>query len=218
MELIKSVSDNQQEIIKNIINLHIPSKKIECDPTYSKGIFYKNGIIEEPLLKFDLNPQSDNVVKSDCRTLPIDDNSLNSLMFDPPFVCSSGPSLTQNTNNKSLIISKRFSSFNSEKELWEFYSESLKEFYRVLNKNGVLIFKCQDIVYHNTNFLSHIFITNEAVKIGFYPKDLFILTSKSRIISGKVKNQEHARKFHSYFLVFVKKQTKVDYFGCNICK
>jgi hypothetical protein len=28
---------------------------------------------------------------------------------------------------------------------------------------------------------------------------------------GQVKNQQHARKFHSYFWVFEKKKSKLDY-------
>jgi hypothetical protein len=46
---------------------------------------------------------------------------------------------------------------------------------------------------------------NEAEKNGFYTKDLFILVAKTRMIGHNHKIQKHARKFHSYFLVFVKK-------------
>ena len=40
--MIKSISFNQDEIIENIIHSYIPNGIIECDPTYSKGNFYKN--------------------------------------------------------------------------------------------------------------------------------------------------------------------------------
>jgi hypothetical protein len=39
--LISSISYDQGEIINNILRLHVPSYKIDCDPTYSKGNFYK---------------------------------------------------------------------------------------------------------------------------------------------------------------------------------
>ena len=53
--------------------------------------------------------------------------------------------------------------------------------------------------------MSHVFIMNEAVKLGFYPKDLFILLAKNRLVADwQVKNQKNARKFHSYFWVFEK--------------
>ena len=51
----------------------------------------------------------------------------------------------------------------------------------------------------------------QAYNIGFYPKDLFILNVNNRIISGKHKNQLHCRKFHSYFWIFEKRKSKVNY-------
>jgi len=37
--------------------------------------------------------------------------------------------------------------FESFKELQEMYSSSLKEFYRILKQNGIVIFKCQDCFF-----------------------------------------------------------------------
>ena len=60
--------------------------------------------------------------------------------------------------------------------------------------------------------MSHVFIMNEAVKIGFYPKDLFILLAKNRVVADwQVKNQKNARKFHSYFWVFQKAIKNIEY-------
>lgn len=52
---------------------------------------------------------------------------------------------------------------------------------------------------------------NYAVKLGLYPKDLFILLSKRRPIQHNLKNQNHARKFHSYFWVFGKQKRAIGY-------
>jgi hypothetical protein len=71
----------------------------------------------------------------------------------------------------------------------------------------VLIFKCQDKVSGGKQYFSHCFIKEEAEKIGFYPKDLFILLAKNRIMADwQVENQKNARKFHSYFWVFEKSE------------
>ena len=79
------------------------------------------------------------------------------------------------------------------------------------DKNGILIFKCQDKVSSGKQYLSHIFIINEAVELGFYPKDLFVLIAKTRLVADWQKNQKHSRKFHSYFLVFEKNNKKIKY-------
>lgn len=207
--MIKTISYNQTDIIKNIIDLHIDSGIIDCDPTYSTGVFYKKNNIPTPELKFDLYPQIDGVVKANSEDLPLDDNSLNSIIFDPPFIVSKGPSLKKNKKG-SNIISKRFSSYESIPLLWDYYTKSLKEFYRVLNDNGILIFKCQDTVSGGKNYFSHVYVMNESLKYGFYPKDLFVLLAKNRLI-GKMNKQYHARKYHCYFWVFQKKKVNMPY-------
>lgn len=60
--------------------------------------------------------------------------------------------------------------------------------------------------------MSHVFIINEAEKLGYYCKDMFILLAKNRIVADwQLKNQKNARKFHSYFLVFEKSNKKIKY-------
>lgn len=131
-------------------------------------------------------------------------------MFDPPFLATSGKSLKEdNDNNK---INKRFGVFPSEPELHQFYIDVLKETYRILTDNGILIFKCQDKVSSGKQYMSHCFIWQEAIKIGYYPKDLFVLLAKNRIVADwQLKNQKNARKFHSYFWVFLKNNKKIKY-------
>ncbi len=63
-----------------------------------------------------------------------------------------------------------------------------------------------------TQYLSHVFIANEAVKAGFYPRDLFVLLAKNRLTADwQAKNQTHSRKYHCYFYVFEKDGRKVRY-------
>ena len=49
--IVKSVSADQTEIIRNILRLHVPGGKIDCDPTYSRGAFYDGTGIETPGLR-----------------------------------------------------------------------------------------------------------------------------------------------------------------------
>lgn len=209
MHLIKSISYSQSEIIKDILKLHVPSGKIDLDATYSRGLFYKDTGITKPKYRYDILPQNDAEI-CDCRNLPLEDNSINCIIFDPPFLATSGKSLTK--TDKSNIINKRFGVYPNEKELHKFYVDSLKESYRVLRKDGILIFKCQDKISSGKQYMSHCFIYNSAIDVGYYPKDLFILLAKSRLVADwQCKNQKNARKFHSYFWVFQKCDKKTEY-------
>jgi hypothetical protein len=47
-------------------------------------------------------------------------------------------------------------------------------------------------------------IINEYEAMGFYTKDLFVVVRPNKPAVSRLIKQEHARKNHSYFLVFVK--------------
>lgn len=198
--IVKSVSDNQHKILLDIISLYCPDG-FDCDPTYSKGVFYRDGV-PQPKYKSDLSPELDDVMPCDCRELPYPDNFLNSIVFDPPFVGGS------RKDGKPGIIKERFSYFPSIPKLWEFYNQCLVEFRRVVSPNGILVFKCQDSVESGKQYISHIAVFNQATRLGFYAEDLFILTANNRILSPNQLIQSHARKYHSYFWVFRKTEGK----------
>jgi len=204
--LTMSIGNNDFSIIKSILKLHVPQGFIDLDPTYSKGNFYKH--LPEPKLKYDISPQTDDTLQSCVTELPIKTNSLNCIIFDPPFLATSGPSLKKTEGN---LMAKRFGVFKNEKVLHLFYLEALKKLYTLLKQGGILIFKCQDKVSSSKNYFSHVIIMQQALKIGFYPKDLFILLASSRMAANWQRNQQHARKFHSYYWVFEKCKSKIDY-------
>jgi len=204
--IISSISFDEQEIIGNILYLHAGGSGIDCDPTYSIGNFYKHGITQ-PRYKFDRFPVLPDVVCASSLHLPLGDESCRVIMFDPPFLM--GGETFKETKDGSCIIAKRFMQFKNFDELREMYSGSLKEFYRILKKDGIVVFKCQDSVSGGKQYLTHYWIINEAIKIGYYPKDMFILLSKNRMTDNR--KQQHARKFHCYYLVFQKTKNKINY-------
>ena len=153
------------------------------------------------------------VIEATSDKLPLRDQSIKVVMFDPPFVITGD---TYGEAKEGSIIAKRFTGFKDWIELKSMYSGSLKEFYRILMGGGIVIFKCQDIVSAALNKFSHCWVMYEALKYGFYPKDLFVLLAKNRLTDNRV--QQHARKFHSYFWVFKKEKCKVDYDGLRCAK
>jgi DNA modification methylase len=86
----------------------------------------------------------------------------------------------------------------------DLYYKAGEEAFRVLKENGVMIVKCQDEVSANRQWLTHVEIINHYEKLGFYTKDLFVIVRQNRAVIARLKKQVHARKNHSYFLVFIK--------------
>lgn len=208
-DLIRSISYDQGEILRNILHLHVPGGKIDCDPTFSKGNFYRGTGIEEPLLRFDLEPQIEGVACADARSLPLANSSLSCMILDPPFLATTGKSLTEGNGNR---INRRFGVYPDEKSLHRCYADMIREAYRILKPDGILIFKCQDKVSSGKQYFTHVFVMNTAVEAGFYPKDLFILLAKNRLVADwQAQNQKTARKYHSYTWVFQKDDKRIDY-------
>jgi hypothetical protein len=86
----------------------------------------------------------------------------------------------------------------------DLYFKAGREAHRVLREDGILIVKCQDEVSANQQRLTHVEIINEFAGFGFYAKDLFVVVRTNKPGVSRMLTQEHARKNHSYFIVFVK--------------
>jgi len=206
--MARSISYDEDELLNWILKLHCITS-IELDPTYSIGKFYRKSI-PEPIYKFDINPTIEGVEHANAENLPLQDDTINTMIFDPPFLATKGKSLS--IVDSSNIINKRFGVYPTEKELFNFYINALKEFHRILKLNGILIFKCQDKISSGKQYFSHAFIMYHAQNMGYYVKDMFILLAKNRIVANwQLKNQKNARKFHSYYLVLQKSTKCVKY-------
>ena len=198
--LIRSISYDQDELLKWILQLYVHDGRFDADPTYSKGGFYRH--LPKPVHCMDIQPLYPHVTQADCRNLPFADGELRSMMLDLPFLATTGKSLSTSHGN---IINRRFTVCPSEKELAKLYRDALKEAYRVLCKDGVVVFKCQDKVSSGRQYMMHCLVYNWAMELGFTDEDLFILLAKSRLVANWQRNQKHARKYHSYFWVFRKR-------------
>jgi hypothetical protein len=206
---VKSVYTSNYDAIKASCFLY-GIERFDLDCTYSKGVIFGR-IYHHLVNKSDIYPVNDTVVEASSENLPFEDGSMKSIMFDPPFVIA-GKSYKDNKEGSS-IIAKRFEGYETYNHLKNHYYNTLKELYRVCEKGGYVVFKCQDTVSGGKNHFSHVMVMNMAQELGFYPRDLFILTSNVRINSFGTKwtKQEHASKYHSYFWVFEKVKPRVKY-------
>lgn len=212
---VRSVYNSNYEVISNIMSLY-KIDQFDLDCTYSRGLFWKN--LPEPKIKTDLVPVTDDTVQADSEHLPFEDNSIKTIMCDLPFVIC-GKQYKSNKEGSS-VIAKRFEGYATYNDLKRNYYNTLMELYRVCDKDGFVVFKCQDTVSGGINYFTHVMVLNMALELGFYPRDLFVLVAKMRINSfgGKWNKQEHARKFHSFYWVFEKKISKKDFNFYNVSK
>lgn len=222
-KVIKSTGYNQHHIINDMIYMHNNNQPIDVDITYSAGKFYGNFkdnygnsiTIEKPKFCFDIEPQFDFVEKIEpWGKIPLEDNSVNSIIIDLPFVCSPRNSKSVIENKKgSNIIFKRFASYYPIGELYASYSHWLSEAYRILKNGGKCFFKCQNTISGSKFYCTEEYSWLIAQELGFYVVDRFTVLAKARLISGKIQKQQHARNFSSVFWIFEKngKFKPIDY-------
>ena len=197
-DLIRSVSYSQHEILGWIQNLY-GIRRFDLDCTYNRGRFYRHGI-QVPRFKMDLRPMARDVIPADATAMPFKSESLKSIIFDPPFFPGGG---------KDADIRYKYSAMDSLDHMWSTYRQAIRESWRVLSPQGYLVFKCQDFIHGRQQFLIHTDIIQYARSINFYPRDLFVCLATHVPIAWNHNSQHHARKFHSYFIVFQKKVRRV---------
>lgn len=212
--IIKNVSYDQTEILHNIgVLYNNGSDQFDADMTASSLGFYGKGrgysyCIPEPKILMDVCPTRQDIIKIDkWGALPLENESIHSLVIDLPFVISpqNAPSAVSNKEGASLIY-KRFSAYYPVDNLYLSYYHWLSEASRVLDENGICIFKCQSMISGGIRHNAEEFSFMAAQRLGLKMVDKFTLIAKARLISpGKYKSgQQHSRSYTSMFLVFVK--------------
>lgn len=206
--VVSSHHGDNSGIFPDILKLHVPVGATVADLTYGRGVFWKNVDLDNyKLLKSDLK------IGMDWNDLPYEDDSIDAIVFDPPYM----EGLYRKTK-KSLAGSGTHQSFQdaysngdvrSEKKVRKYHDAVLEaylsvipEVKRLLRPSGAFIVKCQDEVSANRQKLTHIELIWAFEKHGFYCKDLFIVVRRNAPVVSRLIKQVHARKNHSYFLVF----------------
>lgn len=201
-------------VFKDILRLFIPEGSTVADVTWGRGTFWKQ--VPDGAYKV---LATDIQTGIDCRALPYGDGSLDALVLDPPYM----EGLFRRKQNhmagtgSHAAFRDRYSNGQATEHVegepkyhdavLDLYFKAGEEAKRVLRNYGVFIVKCQDEVSANRQRLTHVELINKWEN-DFYCKDLFVVTRNNRPGIARLVRQEHARKSHSYFLVFIKRNPK----------
>lgn len=193
---------SNDELFPQVLSLYVPKNSVIADITYGNGVFWKRVNRDDYVVR-----ATDIKTGIDCRKLPYEDSSMDCVVFDPPYMHTPGGTAHQNHQNFELYYHNNGTENPTVKyheAVLDLYYKGAGEAYRVLKPNGVLIVKCQDEVCANKQRLTHVEIVNELQSKGYFVEDLFVLVRMNRPGVSRILKQNHARKNHSYFLVFRK--------------
>ena len=208
--VVSAYVGNNADIFPNVLQLHVPQGSKIADVTFGKGVFWR----KIDTNNYDFHP-SDIADGIDCRNLPYENESFDCIVFDPPYMegfFRDGNSTKAGAGTHNAFRDHYSNGNEAPKNgggkwhaaVFELYEEGGREAHRVLRDNGVFIVKCQDEVSANRQNLTHVEIINAYAEMGFFCKDLFIVVRPNKPGMSRLLKQVHARKNHSYFLVFVK--------------
>lgn len=209
--VLSSHTGTNAPLFKQILDLFVPPGSVVADVTWGKGAFWT----DVPQGRYEVRG-TDIQMGVDCRNLPYGDGEIDALVLDPPYM--EGLFRKDTTHMAGAgshgAFRERYSDSQATAEVegapkWhdavlDLYFKAAIEAQRVLRNYGLFIVKCQDEVSANRQRLTHVELINEWEK-DFYCKDLYVVTRPNKPGIVRVLKQEHARKNHSYFLVFVKR-------------
>ena len=198
------------DVFPYILSLYVAPGSTVADVTYGRGVFWR----KVPEEAFHLLP-TDLSTGTDCRHLSYEDGSIDCVVFDPPYMHTPGG--TAHVNHQNYEGYYKNNKANSDKKYHEavldLYFTAAHEARRVLRRGGLYIVKCQDEVCANQQRLTHVEIINELARHGFVAEDLFVVVRTGKPGVSRLLKQVHARKNHSYFLVFLKRDGKKRWTG-----
>jgi len=193
----RSCNQNQTTIIKSIISLHNEGRPFALDPCFNRGVMYGSGVGSAPLpdkrmdIDWSICMEDSRIEVGDFLDMPFSDSSFHSIIADPPFI----------VGKDNAVMSQRYGHYESIDDLQLNLDGLVKECRRVIERGGLLVLKCQDIILNRRKYFVSQFLINTANKYGFNLIDEYIKTNKSR--PTQMAGKAHAcRSYHSKFLVF----------------
>lgn len=194
-----SVSDNQTDILKVILAIHLPKRmRFQCDLTAWKLGFYKEGL-QKPKqcyekYAFMLN---NNEVK-DLADFDTDwhDGTFENIVIDLP--CS----VEMPSTKSRFDVSTHFSSLG---ELLEEHEKMLRLAHRKIQTKGILVYKVMDFTFQNAPYWLSDEVLRMAKEIGFELVDkLIYIDPKHSKIDRRRTRFTASVPAHAYFFVFKK--------------
>jgi hypothetical protein len=206
--IFSAITGQNSELFPDVLSLYVPAGSTVADVTYGKGAFWKSIPLNRyTVLKSDLDPKVKGVDQADSRKLPYPDAQLDCAVFDPPYMHTPGGTAHDGHQNFENYYKNNGGNTTEKKyheAVLDLYFESAKEAFRVLRRNGIYIVKCQDEVCACKQRLTHVEIINRLSLMSFVVEDIFVLVRGNKPGVSRIVRQRHARKNHSYFLVFRK--------------
>jgi hypothetical protein len=194
------------ELLEKMLDFY-PRKRPELilDATVNKARFWQGST--RPIIGMDIDSKHAPDVVADHARMPFANQTFDVVVYDPPHVPNQGEDQQKDFNTRFGLVLK--SGVKSGYNFSHLFPPFLREAYRVLKREGILLCKIADYVHNHRYQWAHIELINAGVAAGFTACDCIIKIRKGPIMDPKWKKAHHARRHHCYWIV-LRKSTKCE--------
>jgi hypothetical protein len=186
---------SNEEMFARILDLYGRPGMTIADVTYGKGVFWKLVATADYHLL-----TTDATMGVDARALPYDADSLDMLVFDPPYRYVERRTVNGHTHEQYQLESLRLEQRPGIDGVLDLYRDGIREAGRVVKHGGFIIVKCQDTAGDGKQTWMHDHVMGYCEASGFTPVDLAVVVIASPPPT-RWKIQRTLKKAHSYFIV-----------------
>ena len=189
------------ELLERLLQFY-PRKKPRkiLDATVNGGRFWRNS--KRRVIGMDIDRRHRPHVVADNTAMPLRDGSMDVIVYDPPHIPNQGKDNKKDFSTRFGLVVR--SSKENQYTFTHTFPPFLREAYRVLKDEGILLAKTTDYVHQHRYQWAHIDLVIAAREVGFTSCDCIIKIRKGSIIDPKWKKAHHSRRQHCYWLVFRK--------------
>jgi len=189
------------ELLERMLCLY-PRKRPRriLDATINGGRFWRGS--SRPIIGIDIDGRHRPAILADNTAMPFGDNWFEVVVYDPPHIPDQGKDRTKDFNIR-FGLGQRASKENGY-TFAHLYPPFLREAFRILKPEGILLAKITDYVHDHEYKWAHVDFILAAQEAGFQPCDCIVKVRKGPIIDPKWKVAHHSRRQHCYWLVLRK--------------
>jgi hypothetical protein len=191
------------ELLERLLKFY-PRKRPKhiLDATVNGGRFWRDS--KRPIIGLDIAAAHRPDVVADNTTTPFRAAAFDVVVYDPPHIPNQGKDRSKDFNTRFGLGTRvpKEQSYNFSHTFPPF----LREAWRILKSEGVLLCKITDYIHHHRYQWAHVELIKAAQVVGFKACDCVVKVRKGPIVDPKWKTAHHTRRQHCYWLVFRKSE------------
>lgn len=199
---LPSIWDGEDaELIERMLMFypHRRPKRI-LDATVNGGRFWRGS--KRKIIGLDLEIGHRPMIVGDNTVMPFRDRSFDVVVYDPPHIPNQGKDRQKDFNIRFGLGQRSPKEYGYS--FSHLYPPFVREAYRVLKPDAILLCKIADYIHDHQYQWAHLDLIQAATAVGFRACDCIIKTRKGPIIDPKWKTAHHSRRQHCYWLIFRK--------------